>query len=76
MKRQRIDSSHTKNVTTNEIAYYLACGVELHPYLYEEFIDRIMEQDQKSLICALPLTRLQHYSTDVARKINTLLKTA
>ena len=76
MKRQWIDSSHTKTVTTNEIAYYLACGVELHPYLYDEYIDRLMEQDHKSVVCALPITRLQHYSTQVTEKINTLLKTA
>jgi len=76
MKRKRIDSSNTKIVTIDNIALYLACGVTLMPSLYDEFIDRMMEEDQRSSVCVLPNVRLQHYSSTVSKKIKSILKQA
>jgi len=76
MKRKRIASSNIKTVTIDTIANYLACGVTLLPSLYDEFIDRMMEEDQRSLVCILPNVRLQHYSSTVSKKIKSILKQA
>ena len=66
----RMSTTKIKQVTTDEIQYISSNGVELHPHLYQEFLNRILEMERKKKICALPITRLQHYSTYIEDRLD------
>lgn len=48
-------------ISTDEVQFYLACGVTLHPHLYLNYLKILEEQAHKKQLCLMPSTILQNY---------------
>lgn len=64
---QKVEQIHfgfrkKQNISLEEIQYYLAHGVKLHPLLYSVYIDKICEMDRQDKLCLLPLSILQIFN--------------
>ena len=60
---------NTKNVSVNEVQDYLIRGANIHPLLYNAFLDELVELEFKKNLCLVPSTRLEIYSNRVASRI-------
>lgn len=49
-------------VTLDDVQFYLAQGVHVHPALYAEFIARLNNPQCSDKICPMPVARLQNFS--------------
>lgn len=63
MKRNGI-----KQVSLDDIQFYAARSAELHPLLYNQFLDEIIKLENKNKLCALPITIFEHYHLRLAQK--------
>jgi len=58
-----------KQISIDDIQFYAARSTELHPLLYNQFLDEIIKLENKNKLCALPITILEHYHMHLAQKI-------
>lgn len=58
-----------ETVSVDTVQFILARGVKLHPLLYKDFLDMIMELEFKDRVCPLPITHLQHFNNRIAEKL-------
>jgi hypothetical protein len=63
MKRRK-----PKQISIDDIQFYVARCVDLHPLLYNQFLEEIINLENKNKICAMPITILEHYHIRLANK--------
>ncbi len=64
MKRHR-----TKQISIDDIQFYAAHSAELHPLLYNQFLDEVIKLENKNKLCALPMTIFEHYHLHLTQRI-------
>lgn len=59
----------TQSVTIDEVQFYLSNQINVHPELYQKFLNEICELDKKHKLTLLPKTRLEAYSHRIVYNI-------
>jgi len=57
------------HLTVDEIQFYLARGVEMHPLLYRALIEKIYDMGRSNKVCPIPLTILERYYFNKMKKV-------